>query len=214
MTGGTKTAGARVVGRLIARRVAGQASGAGGAAEGSGDAGAEAEVQAAAERGKALELLASGRIEDLPVEGGILFDGGEMSESPAEGDGVGVHLTVGSANEGGKVVALVVVVKQIMAVLDMLCASDSRRLVGAPRGEIGSLPDEAVGDGDVGDDVGDVPASVEANVGAAFQARSVGGGRGARKGSGVVGPVHARVGSDLSPHVEDVLVGGYAYAYP
>jgi len=73
VTGGTKTAGARVVGRLITRCVAGQASGAGGAAEGSGDAGAEAEVQAAAERGKALELLASGRIEDLPVEGGTRY---------------------------------------------------------------------------------------------------------------------------------------------
>ena len=142
-----------------------------------------------------------------------------MCEAPAEGDGVSVHLAMGSADEGGEVVALIVVVKQIMAVLGMLCTCDSRRLVGTPRSEVGSLADEAVRDCDVGDNVGDVSAPVEVDVGAALRACSVGGGGGAGEGGGVVGPPHTSVGGNLSPHVEDVFVGlgstiFYAYRDP
>ena len=110
-----------------------QAARASGTAEGGGNTGLESEIKATAERGETRMFFPVGRIDNLPVERGILFNGGGVGKAPAENGSVGVDLTESSTNEGAKVVALVVVVNKVVGVLALL---------GGPEGPCQGYPDQ------------------------------------------------------------------------
>jgi len=182
-----------------------KAAGATGAAEGGGDAGAEAKVEAATEGGETGELGAGGGV-DGPMEVGEATDGGLLGESPKEDSRVGVDGASGGADEGGEETVLLDVEGKVPGVLAALGVGQGVGFEGAPEGGVAGLAMEGVCDGHVSNDGGAV-AQKELDVGVLVGVgveREVG----PREGRRGVGPADAGVGRDLSPDVEDVLVGG------
>ena len=186
-----------------------QAARASGTAEGGGNTSLESEIEAAAERGEARMFFSVGGIDDLPVERGVLFDGGGVGKAPAENGSVGVDLTESSTNEGAKVVALVVVVNKVVGVLALVGDGDGMAFVGAPGSGVGSLADEGMGHRDVRNDVMNVAAPVELDVGAAARVRGIRGCKRAREGGLFVRPGDARGRGDFFPDVKDVFMGSW-----